>query len=103
MSPPLSAYIPVYNNRSTLEAVVRSIQAQTRPPDELYVLDDGSTDGSGALAARMGVRVLRQPGNCGRGAARARAMQEAHHDLVLCCDATNVLDPNFVEQALHWF
>jgi glycosyltransferase involved in cell wall biosynthesis len=103
MPPPLSAYVPVYNNRSTLEAVLRSIQAQTRAVDELFVVDDGSSDGSGALAERMGVRVLRQTHNSGRGAARARAMLEARHELVLCCDATNVLDPNFVEQSMHWF
>src|SRR4051812_47088381 len=98
----ISAYVPVYNNRPTLEAVLKSLQQQSVTVDDLYVVDDSSTDGSDELAARMGVRVIRQVMNSGRGAVRARAMIEAQHNLVLCCDATNVLEPDFVRKAVAW-
>lgn len=98
----LSAYIPVYNNRATLEAVLQSVLQQSAGLDDVYVVDDASTDGSPELAARMGVRVVRQAQNTGRGAVRARAMLEARNPLVLCCDATNVLETDFAQKATTW-
>jgi glycosyltransferase involved in cell wall biosynthesis len=99
----LSGYVPFYNNAPTVLAAVESLRGQTVPLDEVFAVDDGSTDNSATILEAAGVRVLRQPGNLGRGAARARAMQEATGELVLCCDATNVLPANFSEKALRWF
>ncbi len=99
----LSAYIPCYNNRETLPAAIAGIQEQTRRVDELFVIDDGSTDDSAEVCRSLEVRVIIQPENLGRGAARSHAMKEASYDLVLCCDATNSLAPDFVERAVLWF
>jgi len=103
MKPKISAYVPAYNNSSTLELAIVSILRQSRQVDELFVVDDGSTDDSPQVAERLGIRVLKQSSNLGRGATRARAMDEAQHELVLCCDATNVLDSNFVSDGSQWF
>jgi glycosyltransferase involved in cell wall biosynthesis len=100
---PVSAYIPCFNNAATIGLAIQGIRNQTYPVDELFVLDDGSTDDSATIAEGLGVRVIRQGTNLGRGAARARAMETARHDFVLCCDATNRLTPNFLEGALKWF
>jgi len=75
----ISAYIPVYNNSHTLQLALRSIMRQSHPVADVFVVDDGSTDGSAEVAERLGVRVLKQPSNLGRGAARARAMEAASH------------------------
>jgi glycosyltransferase involved in cell wall biosynthesis len=99
----ISAYIPAYNNAATLPLALASIRAQNVAIDELFVVDDGSTDGSDALVESLGIKLLRQPRNMGRGAARARAMKEASNEWVLCCDATNVLPPEFVSNAAKWF
>jgi len=56
-----------------------------------------------ALAESLGCPVFRHAANLGRGAVRARAMQEARHDLVLCCDATNILAPDFLSRVLPRF
>jgi hypothetical protein len=64
------------------------------------VVDDGSTDGSGVAS---GVKVIRLKSNAGRGAARAQAMSEAKHEVVLGCDATMQLDQHFLKNALAWF
>jgi len=96
----VSAYVPCYNARTTIHDAVKSILDQTLPLDEVFIVDDGSTDGSAEIA---GVRVVRIETNEGRGAARARAMQEAKFDLVLGCDATLKLSASFLEDALHWF
>jgi glycosyltransferase involved in cell wall biosynthesis len=100
---PISACIVCYNNETTLADTIRSLQSQTVRVDDLVVVDDGSIDGSAAVAASLGARVISHSMNLGRGGARARAMNEVMHDLVLCCDATNVLQPSFVENALGWF
>jgi glycosyltransferase involved in cell wall biosynthesis len=99
----ITAYIPCYNDAKTLTQAIESIRRQTVAVDEIFVVDDGSSDGSGKVAQDLGVRVIRHEKNLGRGAARARAMLEAKHDLVLSCDATNVLKEDFVERALLWF
>jgi glycosyltransferase involved in cell wall biosynthesis len=100
---PVSAYIPCYNNAATIGLAILGLQNQTHPLDDLFVMDDGSTDNSALIAESLGVRVIRQGKNLGRGAARARAMETARHEFVLCCDATNRLSSDFLEGALKWF
>jgi glycosyltransferase involved in cell wall biosynthesis len=101
--PPISAYIPCCNNAKTLPLTIQGIQNQTHPVDELFVVDDGSSDNSADVAEGLGARVIRMGKNQGRGAVRAQAMEAARNELVLCCDATNRLSPNFLETALKWF
>jgi glycosyltransferase involved in cell wall biosynthesis len=96
----VSAYVPCYNSPKTIRKAIRSIAEQTVLATEIFVIDDGSTDGSGEMT---GVKVVRLKSNAGRGAARSRAMAEARHELVLGCDATLVLDRYFLEKALPWF
>lgn len=99
----ISAYVPCYNAARTIRRAVDSLLTQTVPLAEVLVIDDGSTHGSAGALRDLDVRIVSQPRNLGRGAARVLAMREAAHELVLCCDATNTLEPTFVEKALRWF
>jgi glycosyltransferase involved in cell wall biosynthesis len=103
MVPAISAYVPCFNNAATVRAAVTSLLSQTITPQEVLVVDDGSTDGSVEQLAGLDVRVLRNACNQGRGAVRHRAMQEAQFELVLSCDATQALEPTFLQKALPWF
>jgi glycosyltransferase involved in cell wall biosynthesis len=96
----VSAYIPCYNEKTSVVAAVRSVRNQTVPPDEVFVVDDGSTDGSERLSD---VKVVQLHTNQGRGAVRARAMAAATSDFVLGCDASLELDQHFLENAMPWF
>jgi GT2 family glycosyltransferase len=96
----VSAYVPAHNASATVKEAVRSIFDQTIPAAEILVLDDDSSE---ELPPLPGVRLIRSTTNRGRGATRALAMAQAQHDLVLGCDATLRLDPNFVERTLPWF
>jgi glycosyltransferase involved in cell wall biosynthesis len=96
----VSAYIPCHNAGPSIRDAVKSVLGQSRLPDEIFVVDDGSTDG---LPEIEGVRIVRLDVNRGRGAARTRAMQEANFDLVLGCDASLMLDRDFLSRALPWF
>lgn len=102
-APSIGAYVPCFNNVDTVRHAVESLLRQTVPPLDVVVVDDGSTDLSASTLQGLDVRIVRHDRNMGRGAVRARAMSELRHDLVLCCDATNVLEAAFVEKALSWF
>jgi cellulose synthase/poly-beta-1,6-N-acetylglucosamine synthase-like glycosyltransferase len=101
--PDVSAYVPCFNDRTTLGRTLDSLAAQTVPVSEVVVIDDGSDDGSVDSVHGHRVRVVRHRENLGRGAARARAMEEVASEYVVCCDANKALDPAFVARALKWF
>ena len=91
----VSVIIPVYNGRSTVEAAINSALAQSRPPLEVIVVDDGSTDGLvEADLVRMSPLVryiqIEQSGAC---AARNRGISAARAPWVAFLDADDVWFP----------
>ncbi|MCK2217890.1 glycosyltransferase family 2 protein [Actinomadura sp. ATCC 31491] len=106
-APPLSApaltltvIIPAHDEEQSLPDTLRSITAQTSPPDKIIVVGDGSTDRTGAIAAAFtGVTVLRPPHHLG-GKARAQnhALPHCDTDLILAVDAGTVLAPDYIER-----
>jgi glycosyltransferase involved in cell wall biosynthesis len=89
--PRVSVVLPVYNRAQLLERSAGSVLAQSFRDLELLIVDDGSTDATGAVAeglrARdLRVRVLRQP-NGGAAAARNRGIEMARGDLVAFQDS----------------
>ena len=98
-----STYVPCFNNVATVRRTVASVFAQTSASGAVFVIDDCSTDDSLATLSGLPVQIIRQNLNTGRGAVRARAMQECGADIVLCVDATNVIPPDFVARAMPWF
>ncbi len=93
----LSVIIPVYNGAQTLIVCLQALHRQTRPPDEIIVVDDGSSDDSAGVAAQYRVRVLRQR-NAGPAAARNYGARVAGGDVLLFTDADCVPAPDWVEQ-----
>ena len=88
--------IPCFNAARTLEPVLAGVAAQTRKPDEVLVVDDGSSDGSGALAATFGARVVPHPENLGLARARNTALEQSRGDVVVFVDADAVPRPDLV-------
>ena len=79
---PLSVAIITLNAASQLEDCLKS----ARFADDIVVIDSGSTDGTQALAERLGARVIAQDW-LGFGPQKQFAVTAAHHDWVLCLDA----------------
>lgn len=91
----------VWNERESAGQLVRSLAAQRRRPDEVVVVDGGSTDGTpgvlrGGLAA-LGGRVVERPG-ANISAGRNRAIEAATHEVVLATDAGVELHPAWAER-----
>jgi GT2 family glycosyltransferase len=103
MKAELSGYVPFYNNRQTIVPALQSLAHQLPSFNDVFAVDDASTDGGRTLVESHGFRCFQQPANLGRGAARHRAMLEATSEFVVCCDATNILPEDFVGRLLPWF
>ncbi len=102
--PTVSVVIPCFNQARYLAAAIASVRRQGYGrPVECVVVDDGSTDGSAAVAARLDVRLIRQ-GNAGVSAARNAGLAATRSDLVVFLDADDELLPDAIEAevaALH--
>ena len=72
--PAVSVVIPNYNYARTLRLCLSSVYAQSYPPHEVIVADDGSTDASVAIAHEFGATVLESVGNGGVSVARNRGV-----------------------------
>jgi len=89
----VSAIIPVYNGERYLAEAIESVLAQEHNSLELIVVDDGSRDGSAAIARRFpAVRYRYQP-NGGIGAARNLGLQLARGRFIAFLDADDVWAP----------
>ncbi|HUU11831.1 MAG TPA: glycosyltransferase family A protein [Phycisphaerae bacterium] len=94
VQPTVSVVIPAYNVAATLARAVRSVTGQTSRPLEVFVVDDGSTDGTADVGRGFGppVRYIRQD-NGGAGAARNRGVTEARGEWVAFLDADDWWEP----------
>jgi len=95
-APLVSIMTPVYNAEAFLREAIESVLAQTYPAWELIIVDDGSTDGSRALAesyADPRICVLHQP-NSGEAVARNTALANMHGDLLAFVDADDRFLPD---------
>jgi GT2 family glycosyltransferase len=85
---PASFYVPCYNGEKYIARCLEGLLALDAPPDDINVIDDGSTDRTAEIVRRYsGVRLIRQDRNRGLAAARNRGLREARHDLVASIDA----------------
>lgn len=85
----VSIILPVYNEASHLEEEVRRITKSmeaSRYSFEIIVVDDGSTDGSGALAESLGLHTIRFATNRGSGSARKYGTMSASGRVVVWTD-----------------
>lgn len=100
----LTVLIPAYNEEASIADTIRSVQAQTVPPDEIIVIDDCSKDRTGDVARSLGVTVLRPEKNGGSKAlALNHALPHVRSAITLAIDADTVLAPDAIEKLLPAF
>jgi glycosyltransferase involved in cell wall biosynthesis len=94
----ISVAIPLHNKEPYIRRAIESVLLQNTPPDEIVVIDDGSTDGSADRVMEFSdprIRLIQQP-NAGESSARNRAIAEAHGDLIAFLDADDEWKPDFL-------
>lgn len=104
-SPLVSVVMPAYNAESYIETAVRSVMEQTVRNWELIILDDGSRDGTCAIARRLAaedgrIRFLRNPENMGVAKTRNRGIALCAGQYVALLDSDDVWHPDKLEKQL---
>lgn len=99
--------IPLYNHEAYIAAAIESVLSQTRPPNEIVLIDDGSQDGSyevavGLLQGRPNARVLRQT-NAGAHVTLNRAIQLATSTHVAVLNSDDVFARDKLERCAELF
>jgi len=105
----MAVVVTAYNKGAYIGAALASLAAQTRRPDAVVVVDDGSTDASAEVAEQfaashpeLAVRVIRQPNSGQPAHARNAGIPHTAADVIICLDADDLLSPLYlqaVEQA----
>ncbi|MEZ5245302.1 MAG: glycosyltransferase family A protein [Acidimicrobiales bacterium] len=95
----IAAIIPAYNRATTIVRAVESILAQTRPADEVLVVDDGSTDDTRALLEPFGDRVrVETIDNSGAAVARNIGAARTEADWIAFLDSDDHWLPDHLER-----
>ena len=96
----ISVVIPLYNKERYIHRAVESVLSQKIAPDEVIIVDDGSTDGGAREVKKISdfrIRLVQQS-NSGECAARNRGIDEARNELVAFLDADDEWKPDFLAQ-----
>ena len=100
----------VFNEQKSIDLFAQSILHQTRLPDEIVIVDGGSTDATASVISNFKFQIsnkkivfkfLVKKGN--RAVGRNKAISSASGDIILCSDAGCILDSRWVEEIVKPF
>lgn len=103
--PSVSLVVVCFNNAPFIAEAIESALAQSQPPHEVIVIDNGSTDGSTEILSRYAaheplIRVCFLASNDGPGIARNHGLDSATGDYVMFLDGDDLLEPHAIATAV---
>ncbi len=102
----ITTIIPLYNGGPFIQEAIESVLAQTLTPDEIIVVDDGSTDNGPEIVMQMAktntIRLIRKE-NGGQSSARNVGADHAHGDLIAFLDQDDAWYPNHLAELIQPF
>ena len=104
LSSVVSVVIPAYNEEKTIGDVISetiSVMESLKLPYEIIVVDDGSTDDTGQIAARYKATVLFNGKNQEKGYALRKGFQHAQGDIIVTIDSDGARNPKEIPDLLH--
>ena len=99
----LSIVIPAYNEKNTIEAIIKKVKAVDLGglEKEIIIVDDGSKDGTREILRQMpGIRLILHEKNLGKGGAIKTGFQNATGDILIIQDADLEYDPQDYKKIL---
>ena len=100
--PTISVLVPAHNEAAVIDRTIESLLALRPAPLEIIVIDDGSSDGTAAIASRYPVRVLHQA-QAGKAHAFNRGIAEASGEVILAMDADTIVAADLLRHLLPHF
>jgi len=98
----ISFITTVYNEEKTIDKFLHSLENQSKLPDEIIIVDGGSTDNTLSEISKFKspisnkkIRILQKRGN--RSVGRNTAIKKAGGKIIVCSDAGNILDKNWIK------
>jgi glycosyltransferase involved in cell wall biosynthesis len=100
----VSAVIPTYNYGRFIGEAIQSVLEQTKRPQEIIVVDDGSTDDTQDVVRNFGgdVKYIHQA-NAGVCSARNRGVMESTGEIIAFIDADDTMEPGSLEKQIPLF
>jgi cellulose synthase/poly-beta-1,6-N-acetylglucosamine synthase-like glycosyltransferase len=106
--PAVTLIVPAYNEQACLPDKIQNLLQIEYPAEklEIVLVSDGSTDRTNEIISSLGhpsVRVVLLPERRGKASALNLAISEAHHDILICSDASTLLAPDAVKKLVRHF
>ncbi len=98
----LSVVVPVFNRAHVVGRTLERVFSQARKPDEVIVIDDGSTDNTAAVVKKFPVRYFYQE-NAGPAAARNAGWRQAKNGIVVFTDSDCLPEKNWLKNIEGYF
>lgn len=96
----ISAIIPTWNRADLVQSIVTNLRAQTRPPGQIVIVDNGSEDATQIVARELGADLVVLPENRGFAAAVNIGIEQAKGDWLLIVNNDVLLEPAWIERLL---
>jgi len=99
---PVTVIVPAYNEADCIADTVNSLLRQSLTPEEIIVIDDGSTDNTAEICSSLGVSVITPPENTGsKAGAQNYALNQIKTEYTLAIDADTTLKEDALEKLFN--